>query len=218
MKPKKLSEKALELAAHAKSILEEVNRFEAELEKMNLEPLRKSALEEVELAIKNVISEAEEKHIMMLPSKEIIIYSSYRRSGDVISTYLSADNTYKDVNPKGGDLFLLGKNMIGVKFETFKELMKELEASIRGGELNEQIHLTGKHLIYNKIKDAFILPRLIPVGFGYIPEGELVKYVCPHCRVPVPAPYSSVNRILVCASCGSEFESGKTSLGRYQSS
>ena len=179
--------------------------------------MRKFALNDIELAYQKVMLEAKEEERLCLTNLyAVYICSAYSSNG---TTYDLSASSFPKGDPKEKDDFIHGDQIIVLKIKTFTRLINELITSIQKGELDDQTHLTGNHIIYNKIYKASLqktepsMPLVIGVPVQ-IPEGELVQYVCPHCHNKVTAPYSSTNQSLLCLNCTKYFDSNKTSFTR----
>lgn len=220
MWPEKLVNKISLLAQYIESCLEIVDKLEQSLDKMTLEAMRKSAVDDINFAYQKIMFEVEKEERLTSIYSEVYISSGYLSNG---TTYCLSPNTDRYIDQKDRDDFYLGEGILSLRVEVFKNLMSELRTSIQKGKLNEQIHFTANHLIYNKLHEASkkwiestCMQPEKPILAGVFvdnPEGKIISYVCPYCKSHVPAPYFSKNRMLTCVSCGDQFPSDKTFSG-----
>lgn len=158
MQPERLSERASKIAEEAKSLLEIINKFGAGSERMVLDAIRRSAMNDMEQTFQKVMKEVEkeEEHIklytMLNSNEEVWITAracTYGKHEYIINAEKINRKTafYKVAEMRAKIAFY-------IRVEIFKNLIKELNASILEGKLDENIHLPGEQIIYNKIYEA----------------------------------------------------------------
>lgn len=218
MWPVNLVEKTSRLKEYIKNLISEVNEFEQSLDNITVTAMRKSAIDEVEYAYKKVFIEVEEKKRFSY-SSEIRIGTGY---SDDRTTYFLNPLTISTLSIDTIDDFEIGEGIITVRVDIFNHIKKELITSIQKGDIDDQIHFTANHLIYNKIYEATTTktePEIPLVAGVFIDEytlmGKPVLYTCPHCKAPVIAPYSKIDRELVCVTCSKFFNSEKACFNLY---
>jgi len=152
LQPEKLSERATRIAQEAKTLEETIEKFGLGFEKTWRDALRQLAVEEVGQVLQKAMDEAEKKSLdierrRLRPFGEVLICAeqSYLFNG---TYYLSAK-----IEKAGSALNITSrkKGVIYLTVENFNDLVSELKTSILEGKLDEHVHLTAEHLIYDKM-------------------------------------------------------------------
>ena len=172
-------------------------------------------MNDIELAYQKIMLKAKKEEELDYNNLYTIYICSSRPSNGTFYFLSTSSLTKKYLEEK--EDFIHGDHFIDLKTEIFTRLIDELKTSIQKGELDDQIHLTENHIIYNKIYKEFTQkpePITPLVAARAISEGELVQYICSHCHSKVQAYYHRTNQPLLCLYCMKYFNPQKTSFTR----
>lgn len=156
MQDEKLSERASEAAQKATAILKILEGFGSKFEERLHNVLRQSAVQEVEQVFRSVMQEVEEgkrkidESLLLDRDKEVWVYaapSEYR------SEYILSTDQMQQAFAQQTAEAMQAKGRIYLQVEPFSKLVHDLGKQILAGKLDQHIHLTAKHLIYNKMRE-----------------------------------------------------------------
>jgi len=153
-----LSERASKIAKEARAALDITTDFKPSFEERWRNAIRIYVAEEVEQVSKEVVEEAQEKideietlKALYNDDEEVWICAIYNEP------YNSYSLSALEMSRKTGPRFaaeVLKEDTLCLPVDTFKDVIRKLRTSILAGELDEHLHLTAEHLIYNSMKES----------------------------------------------------------------
>jgi hypothetical protein len=152
LQPEKLSEKASRIAQDANNILEIVDRFEPAFEKLWRNPIRLSVVLEIDKAKQLVMEQVEKENKVtaqyptIYGNDEIWIYAY----NDGFFHNLSVTRMKKNY-ARGDAAQLTRKDRVLLPASTFDKAINSLKTKVLEGKLDDQLHLTARHLIFNEM-------------------------------------------------------------------
>ena len=153
MQPEKVSEKASRIVQDAKNILEIVDRFEPAFEKLWRNPIRLSVVLEIDKAKQLVMEQVEEENRVtaayptIYGNDEIWICAYYNGFfHDLWATRMTKHYA------RGEAAELTRKNRVFLPASTFNKAISSLKTKVLEGKLDDQLHLTARHLIFNEME------------------------------------------------------------------
>jgi len=157
LQPEKPCERASRIAQEAKTILEIVGGFEPAFEELWRNPVRRSVIEEIEKASQKVLGEAEQENedIRRYPildrDSEVWIYAAQTQDR---TTYFLSPAKLKRESAQFVAAQLRLKGAIYLPFATFNDVVGKLKTFILEGKIDDRLHLTVEHLIYDEMAKA----------------------------------------------------------------
>lgn len=159
MQPDKLRENAAKSAEEAKKDLESITRVGPGFEKRWSDPLRRSVSEKVEQASQKVMEDVQnELQWIIEPQntdnpKEIWVYAAFFNERHLY--FLSAARMFKQTAWITAANMYSQRKIMHLPVNLFEILIDKLKTSILAGDLDEHLHLTAEHLIYDRMKEVY---------------------------------------------------------------